>query len=93
MIKLGKNIKYIGRNCFVFCKQLERVEIEADITELPVGCFHHCQNLKYLKFPTSVTILKRASILDVSPDIVIDTPKHKIGADAQVANEIKDRFI
>lgn len=92
-IKLGKNIRYISVNAFAHCDQLEHVEIEADIAELPFGCFFQCYNLKYLKFPASVIRLHRASILGVSPDIVIDTPKHKISVDKDVLNEIKNRFI
>lgn len=63
-LTIPKYIKSLGRRCFQAAGNLTKITFaeDSEIEELPEGCFAHCQRLREINIPASVTKIQAGAL-------------------------------
>ena len=63
-LTIPKHIKSLGMRCFTAAGNLTKITIadDSEIEELPDGCFAHCQYLREINIPASVTKIQAGAL-------------------------------
>ncbi|MCL1797156.1 MAG: leucine-rich repeat protein [Eggerthellaceae bacterium] len=73
-VKMPNTIKTMGRGCFAFCPNLQKVILSSEINVIPRSAFKSCRQLEYVYIPETVRLFGNYAFLGTN-NLIIHTKK------------------